>query len=166
MSYTIRTAKPEDLPAILDIYAQARQYMRDSGNPNQWGSSHPAEALLRQDIAKQQLYLCMEQDQILCVFAYIPGTDPTYLFIEDGAWPNENPYGVIHRIAVSRHRAGVASFCFDWALEQCPDLRIDTHRDNLPMQRSLAKNGFTRCGIIYLANGDPRIAFHKEKATE
>ena len=28
------------------------------------------------------------------------------------------------------------------------------------MQRSLQKFGFTRCGIIYLANGEDRIAYH------
>ncbi len=166
MSYRIRTAQLEDLPSILEIYRSAREYMRSNGNPNQWGDHHPAEAILREDIAKQQLYVCVENREILCVFAYIPGIDPTYLVIKDGQWCNDAPYGVIHRIAVQRHRAGIASFCFDWALQQCPNLRIDTHRDNHPMQAALAKNGFARCGIIHLANGDPRIAFHKEKTTE
>ena len=32
------------------------------------------------------------------------------------------------------------------------------------MQRSLQKYGFSRCGIIYLANGEERIAFHKTNA--
>ena len=165
MSYTICRAERSQLPQILKIYADARQYMRDTGNPNQWGADRPEEATLREDIAKGQLYLCMDTQQILGVFAYIPGIDPTYLVIEGGQWLNEAPYGVIHRIAVAQHQKGVASFCFRWALEQCPDLRIDTHHDNLPMQKALAKNGFTRCGIIYLANGDPRIAYHKTMTT-
>ena len=163
MSYCIRHATFSDLPRILEIYHHARQYMRQQGNPNQWGDTHPAESILQEDIPKKQLYVCTENQEILCVFAYLPGIDPTYLVIEGGSWLNDDSYGVIHRMAVARHQQGIASFCFDWALQQCPNLRIDTHRDNLPMQNALKKNGFSRCGIIYLANGDPRIAFHKVK---
>ena len=43
----------------------------------------------------------------------------------------------------------------------CGNLRIDTHEKNIPMQGCLAKNGFARCGIIYLEDGDPRIAYQK-----
>lgn len=161
MDLTIRKAHETDLPRILEIYAAARQYMRHTGNPNQWGTSHPAEEMLRADIAKAQLYVCAESEEILGVFCYFQGIDPTYVRIDGGNWLNSEPYGVIHRIAVSAHRRGVASFCFHWALTQCPNLRIDTHRDNVPMQCSLLKNGFQRCGIIHLANGDERIAFQK-----
>ncbi len=76
---------------------------------------------------------------------------------------NDRPYGVIHRIAVSdavRGR-GVAGFIFDTCFAKCQNLKIDTHRDNLPMQRALEKNGFIRCGIICLANGDERIAYQR-----
>lgn len=161
MNYTIRPAEFADLPRILEIYAEAREFMRQTGNPNQWGETHPTETILRDDIPKQQLYVCTENSEILGVFAYIPGIDSTYIHIYEGQWLNNEPYGVIHRIAVTSHRKGVASFCFDWALDQCPNLRIDTHRNNIPMQRALEKYGFSYCGIIYLANGDERIAFHK-----
>jgi RimJ/RimL family protein N-acetyltransferase len=40
-------------------------------------------------------------------------------------------------------------------------VRIDTHADNKVMQHVLEKRGFRRTGIIYLENGDPRIAFEK-----
>lgn len=163
MNLSIRTAVLSELPEISEIYAHARAFMRQSGNPNQWKDSHPAQSILLDDIARRQLYVCTEANNILAVFAYIPGEDPTYRIIKNGGWLNDHPYGVIHRIAVARHQSGVATFCFQWALEQCPDLRIDTHRDNIPMRSALAKNGFTECGIIYLANGDPRIAFHKTR---
>lgn len=161
MSYCIRPAYLSDLPRILEIYEQARQFMRETGNPNQWGLTHPAESILLDDISKGQLYVCTEKNEILCVFAYIPGPDPTYQVIEGGSWLNEAPYGVIHRMAVTRRGQGIAAFCFDWALRQCPNLRIDTHENNLPMQSALRKYGFQFCGTIYLPNSDPRIAFHK-----
>ena len=44
-----------------------------------------------------------------------------------------------------------------------PNLRADTHRINLPMQGCLAKNCFHQCGIIYLADGGERLAYHKTK---
>ena len=158
---SVRMATLQDVPRILEIYADAREYMRQNGNPSQWRNTHPAEEILRCDIAKGQLYLCAEQEEIAGVFAYIPGIDPTYVRICGGQWLNDDPYGTIHRIAVTAHRKGVASSCFDWSLAQCPNLRIDSRRDNIPMQRSLQKNGFQYCGIIYLQSGDERLAFHK-----
>ena len=135
--------------------------MRAQGNASQWGNGHPSETLLREDIAQQRLYLCVENEAILGVFCYFFGDDPTYAYVEGGTWLNEAPYGVIHRIAVDVHGKGVAKFCFDYAFSRCQNLKIDTHADNLPMQSALNKNGFIRCGTIYLANGDPRIAYQK-----
>lgn len=157
-----RHATAADLPRILEIYEGARAFMRRTGNPNQWRSHHPAVEILEQDIARRQLYLCLADEQIAAVFFYCQGIDPTYLQIFDGQWRNDEPYGVIHRIAVAQPGKGIAARCYDWALAQCPNLRIDTHRDNLPMQRSLEHYGFSRCGTIYLANGEDRIAYHKE----
>jgi len=48
-----------------------------------------------------------------------------------------------------------------FAMEQNPHVRIDTHADNHVMQHVLAKHGFQRRGIIYLEDGDPRIAFER-----
>lgn len=164
-SLSIRPAVFDDLPAVMQIYDRARQYMRTQGNPTQWAGGYPPEALIREDMDMGQCYLCCdaESGEILGVFCFFIGEDPTYRRIEDGAWLNDAPYGVIHRIAVGEnaHRRGVASFCFTYAFERCGNVKIDTHLDNLPMQRSLEKNGFVRCGTIYLANGDPRIAYQK-----
>ena len=160
---SIRPATIADLPRILEIYEDARAFMRRTGNPNQWFHTHPADSILRDDISKRQLYVCEQDGTIAAVFAYIPGVDPTYLQIEDGQWLNNEPYGTIHRIAVAQQGQGLISQVFDWALQQCPNLRIDTHPDNAPMRRALEKYGFAYCGIIHLASGDARIAFHKTR---
>ena len=68
---------------------------------------------------------------------------------------------MIHRIAVKYHGRGIADFCFNECFKQFPIIRIDTHEDNIPMQRCLSKNGFEYCGIIYLANGSKRLAYQK-----
>lgn len=157
----IRLACPEDLKAIMQIYADARAFMRENGNPGQWGDNYPPEEMIREDVAGRKSYVCEADGELLGVFYYHEGEDSTYKVIENGKWLNDRPYGVIHRIASTRSRRGVAAFCFAWAAEQCGNLKIDTHRDNIPMQRSLAKNGFTRCGIIHLENGEERIAYQK-----
>ena len=161
MSHIIRPAEFADLPHILTIYAKARDFMGRTGNPNQWFDRHPAESILRDDIFRGQLYVCEKGGRIEAVFAYIPGIDPTYLHIEGGNWLNDEPYGTIHRIAVSAPGQGLSARIFDWALRQCPNLRIDTHADNAPMRRALEKYGFSYCGMIHIMNGDERIAFQK-----
>ena len=32
----VRRSNMEDIPAMMDLYAQARVFMRENGNPNQW----------------------------------------------------------------------------------------------------------------------------------
>ena len=54
MNYRIETAKAEDLSRIGEIYAYARSFMAKTGNPNQWGSTHPPAAQLQKDWASYQ----------------------------------------------------------------------------------------------------------------
>ena len=159
----IRLAKEKDLPQIRTIYDAAKAYMDASGNPNQWAEGYPPEEYLREDISLSCLYVCEEEDMLCGVFLFAVMDDPTYHYIE-GAWLNDEPYGVIHRIASSGKRKGifqkVVEFCKERMEEQkVANLRIDTHEDNKTMQYLVDKCGFTGCGTIYLANGSPRIAY-------
>ncbi|MBQ2733097.1 MAG: GNAT family N-acetyltransferase [Clostridia bacterium] len=151
------------IPVIEAIYGAARRFMRENGNMHQWINGYPDRAVIGEDIEKKRLYLCVDGEEILGVFCYFFDDDPTYAKIYDGEWKNADAYGVIHRIAVSPNAHGrhVASFCFDHCFEKCGNLKIDTHRDNIPMQRALAKNGFEYCGIIYLQSGDERLAYQR-----
>lgn len=159
----IRKATELDVSCVLDIYASARRFMREHGNSGQWGDGYPSKTDIERDFELDRLYVCEQDGDILGVFCFFEGEDATYLHIFDGSWLNDAPYGVIHRIAVSSaaHGKGVARAAFDYCYSLCKNIRIDTHRDNLPMQKALEKNGFVRCGIIYLENGDERIAFQK-----
>ena len=119
----IRHATEEDLPRIMEIYAYARQFMADHGNPNQWGPTNwPPEALIQQDIANHCSYVCEEDCHVIGVFFFACGKDiePTYRVIEDGSWRDDETYGVIHRIAGDGSRKGIGAFCINWAYAQCP----------------------------------------------
>ena len=159
MNVNFRPARWEDLPEILSIYARARQFMKDTGNPTQWGDTHPPEAAVRKDIERQQSIVCEIDGFIEGVFYLADGADPTYAVIEDGAWHSDAPYHTIHRIASSGRVKGVFSLCVDWAHKHYGYLRIDTHHDNKVMQHLIAKKGFVRSGIIYQPDGSPRIAY-------
>lgn len=150
----------EDIPAMMDLYAQARVFMRENGNLNQWDDSYPSRELLEKDIAFGNSYIVEDDEKNLAAtFAFIKGEDPTYYGIENGAWLNHEPYGTIHRLAGNTSYHGIASGCISWCKSQIGNLRADTHEDNKIMQHLLEKNGFVRCGIIHLANGAPRIAY-------
>ncbi len=159
----IRKTKLSDLPRVMELYARARQFMRDNGNPHQWADRlWPPEDLIRRDIEAGKSYICRENSKVVGVFYFDFGhrIDPTYARIENGAWIGNEDYGVVHRIASGSK--GVGSFCIRWALAQCGHLRIDTHADNLPMRNLLQKLGFIPCGTIYVNEGrDPRVAYER-----
>ena len=160
----IRKGTLEDLETIMAIYADARRFMVDTGNPRQWAARNwPPQELIGQDIARGKCHVCQEKGEILAVFFYDYGyrVDPCYDMIEEGSWANDEPYGVVHRIA-AKAGSGAGKFCINWAYEQCGHLRIDTHGDNAVMQRTLGKLGFEKRGIIHVQeDNDPRIAFEK-----
>ncbi len=157
--YQIRKAVLDDLPRILEIYAHVREFMAQTGNPDQWNTTYPPREMLEADIPGGNLYVA-EENGIHGVFAYFTEPDPTYAYIEDGAWLDHSPYGTIHRVA-SDGSGGVFSAVLAFAAARNPHVRIDTHHDNKVMQHVLEKHGFRKCGIIYLEDGDPRIAYEK-----
>lgn len=159
----IRRAMPEDQGVIMEIYEIGRQFMRSTGNEKQWVDGYPSWELVRADIEEGVSYVAVEDGEIEAVFLFRVGDDPTYQVIEDGGWPNDEPYGVIHRIASRGRVKGIGSACIQWCLRQWPNLRGDTHEDNHVMQHVLEKNGFVRCGRIYVEDGSPRIAYQRVK---
>ena len=157
----IRHAQHSDIDEIMTIYASAREFMRAAGNPDQWSNSYPSREIIESDIASESSYVAVENGEIVACFFFKVGVDPTYIKIYDGEWLDDGEYGVIHRIAVKYHGRNIIGNIYEYCKYISKSLRIDTHKDNLPMQRSLLKNGFTRCGIIYLASGDERIAYQR-----
>ena len=101
------------------------------------------------------------EGDIVAAFSFIVGNDPTYDVIYDGRWLNDAPYGVVHRMVSSGKVSRIGEYCMQWCYEQCGNIRVDTHHENIVMQNLLIRLGYTRCGIILLADGRERIAFQK-----
>ena len=165
----VRKATYEDVPELMEVFGKAREIMRASGNMQQWSDGYPSEEIVRKDIEEGVCYVHCDrklneetgkrEERIIATMAFIPGPDPTYAKIHNGQWIDESPYYVIHRIAAAEPGHNVAFMLLDWAFLQTGNIRIDTHKDNVIMQHILDKQGFTHCGTIYLANGDPREAY-------
>ena len=159
----IRKSVKEDLPAKLKLYEEARQFMRENGNADQWGNNKPTKEQIIQDEEQGICYVCLDPDgesgvkamnDIVACFVYYEGVAPNYAEIREGAWPDDRPYSVVHRITTKVGSHGVGTFCLKWAHDQHAPLRMDTHRNNKPMQNLLRKVGFEYCGVITLMDDD------------
>ncbi|MBE6586790.1 MAG: GNAT family N-acetyltransferase [Ruminococcaceae bacterium] len=158
---TVKKAQPSQYGEIEEIYARARSYMRENGNATQWGSVYPPREVILSDIESGNLYVLFS-DRIEGVFAFVPGEDPTYRIIE-GEWQNALEYCAVHRVASAGRIKGMLKAVMDYCFTRCPNIKIDTHENNVIMQHQLEKYGFKRCGIIRLENGEPRIAYQMTK---
>ena len=161
----IRPARESELPRLMELFDTARAYMRKNGNTVQWVNGYPSEDLIRQDIAQDRAFVVEEDGIAEAVFCYLAGrhVEPTYAVVYGGAWPDDAPYGVIHRLASSGKLRGVMGLCADWALSRCPVLRVDTHESNATMRSAMARLGCAERGTIILGDETPRIAFQKRR---
>ena len=166
----IRKAKDADFGAMTALFDEARGTIATLGI-NQWQNGEPSAAVVREDISLGQSYVIMEGDALCGTFALMNGSEPLYDVIENGDWKtgteNKN-YQAIHRVAVavSMRGRGISTAIINFAAERARELgrvslRIDTHEGNIVMRRMLEKHGFELCGVIYLKNGDPRVAYER-----
>ena len=162
----IRKSTADDVPAILEIFRAAKAYMAAHGNPTQWGGGYPGLPELLPDIARGDSYVLTENGTVVGTFSFIIGDEPTYQVLLNGRWHADRPYGTIHRLASAGESKGIGKAVVEWCLEHCESLRADTHADNKVMQHLLESEGFTRCGIIHVEDGTPRIAYQRLSLTQ
>lgn len=155
----IRKAELKDLPKLNELYEAARGYMRENGNPNQWGTGYPNDEIIIEDIKSGVLYT----DEGVNFAFVLMGEEEAYKTIYEGKWLNNEPYLTLHRVAGNGKVKGVFSQIFEFSLEKMKEaglsnLRIDTHEKNLTMQNAVTRQGFVRCGSVKLREGE-RIAY-------
>ena len=161
---TIRTTTESDIPALLRIYEAARRFMRAQGNTMQWSDSYPSADTVRADMRRGGSYVCLDDSgEVAATFFFVVGDDPTYSVIHDGAWKNDLPYGVIHRIASNGSIKRLLHKVLDYCYTLTDVIRINTHRDNATMIAGLTAYGVEYCGIIHIASGAERKAFMMTK---
>lgn len=164
----IRKTVQTDIPVVMEIIGDAQTYLRSCG-VEQWQDGYPTAAVIAEDIEKGISYVATENGEIIGTAAISFDGEPNYAEIRNGRWQNDEPYAVIHRIAVgNRHRSrGAASNMMLFAERLCEErgvgsIRIDTHADNKSMQRLLERLDYKYCGeITILSSGAPRNAYMK-----
>lgn len=163
----VRKTRKEDIADVMEIINQAKKYM-DEHDQHQWTKEYPSSADIEEDIANGCAYVLEKDGKVTATAAIIAADEPDYAKI-DGAWLNDEPYVVIHRIAVHNEAkgTGVGSRMILAAKEIAlhngmHNLRIDTTDKNVNMQKLIMKNGFVFCGIITLTkDGGLRNAYQK-----
>ncbi len=169
MNMNFRQSTEDDLPAIMEIIAHAQQYLA-SLNIDQWQDGYPDENRIMTDINNNESFVLVnEKSDVMATTMFTKNEEPTYKNIE-GEWLTsaDAVYGTIHRIAVNNNfrGTGLAQYIFDICESELREggiksMRIDTHRQNLGMQKLIKSLGYQYCGVIYLMNGAERLAFEK-----
>ena len=162
----IRHANKTDLIDIMVIIEKAKIYMKEN-KINQWSENYPNEDDFLTDLKENRLYVADIDGKVIGMAVLVLDGDADYKNI-DGKWLSAGKYGVIHRIAVNPDykSQNVAKNLLDFFEKKLKELnydsiRVDTHKDNKSMLRFIEKNGFQKCGIVYIRNTDERIAFEK-----
>ena len=164
----IRKSICRDTGALMALFEEARGTIAQLGI-DQWQDGYPSLQVVDEDIALERSYAVIIDGQLCGTFVLIEDGEPTYDKIYEGAWQTEaqhQDYVAIHRVAVSVAVRGkgistsIVSYAHARALGRT-SLRIDTHKGNVVMRRMLEKHGFRYCGVIYLENGNPRVAYEK-----
>jgi len=168
----IRLATNEDLKGILEIVQDAVNLLKKN-NVNQWQNGYPNRDVFLKDIENETLYVLCDEAIIVGFCNISPLPDPSYKVIYEGNWLTDvEEYVVIHRLAVRKeyYHRNCAKILIEFAKEVAIrnnkiSIRVDTHQDNMPMNRLLQKMGFIKCGIIHLIGYSDaekaRVAYEK-----
>lgn len=154
----IRLATKEDLTNIMLVYMKARKFMKDTGNPDQWGDNRPTYESVVTDIDQKRMYIIEEDEGLLGVFS-LYDYDKDYEDI-DGKWLNDEPYVAIHKLAANGMKNGVFKKALDFAKTRSNNIRIDTHKHNKVMQLNIKRNKFSYVGRVYIDGELERLAYH------
>ena len=159
-----------DIESIMKIIKQAQNYLREQGI-DQWQNNYPNKWVIKKDIDNNNSYVLLKDNIIIGTVAVIFDGERTYNTIYNGQWLSNGEYTTIHRLAVdSNYRgSGISSLILKNIEKMSLDrkifsIKVDTHRGNMPMQYFLKNHGFKYCGIIYLEDGNERLAFEKSLA--
>lgn len=170
-NYIRRTAAPDDIAEIKELFDCARDFMAQQGNP-QWQDGYPYDDVVHSFVSGSNFRILEIGGKIAAVYSVFD-SDGEYDDI-DGRWltdgedgKNKN-YLAVHTLAVSptfRGR-GLARAAFKEAEEEArakgkSSIRMDTHVKNQPMQKLLSSCGFAYCGKVKSRGEGAFICFEK-----
>ena len=152
-----RKANVEDFHHIKDIFGKALLRMTEMGI-DQWDEYYPNEDIIKNDIAKGELFAGYLNGIAVSAIVLNERQDPEYSEIN---WQyRDGKAGIIHRLCVHPHAQGMGigrktvAFIEKEALRlQCRHIRLDTFTNNpsaLALYRSL---GYQYAGDVMFRKG-------------
>jgi RimJ/RimL family protein N-acetyltransferase len=156
----IREAIYNDLEVIASLAKVVRSDMVSKGL-NQWVGDYPNIDNFRSDLDKGGLFVLVEADKIVGSCSILKENDIAY---KEVVWNGKNAL-VIHRILIDPTYQGkgfgkeMVNFAYKKVLNEGYDsLKIDTHPDNIKMQKMLKGLNFEFRGYLASIN---RLAYEK-----
>lgn len=163
--YLLQLAEMRDIETAVSLINDGRQYLKEQGS-DQWQNGYPDAEIIREDILCRRGYFITDGDDKLAYLCLDFKGEPAYTDIK-GKWKSNQPYAVIHRVAVSRDKVGngLSAAIFHLSEELCREkgiysMRADTDLKNKIMQHILKKHGFEYCGTVWFVDSD-KLAFEK-----
>lgn len=153
-----KQAMQTDFDTLMTILQDGRAQLAEAGI-NQWQGDYPNVDQVKADIAAGNAYLFNDDThETVGTVTAQPAPDDVYDSM-DGTWLiNTDAYLTIHRLAIHSDHAGngYATKLFTQAIDhiisdhpEVKSLRVDTHVDNLAMQRIITtKMGFEKVGTL------------------
>lgn len=150
----IRLAQEKDLRQIMTIITEAKELMKNDGNP-QWQNGKPNQEMLATDIMCKRAYCLIVNHKVAGIAVLQTTPEPSYVQIA-GSWNNDtDQYATIHRIAISTKFRGqhlgqifMSNLISHGVMLGMHNVRIDTHATNKRMQSLIKQLDFDYRGII------------------
>ena len=153
------------LDEAVKIIEEAKQQMLRE-RKCQWSEAYPTSEHIEADIRGGCAYGLFREGHLVAYGAVMFDGEPAYAALQ-GRWLTEQPYVVLHRLAVvGSERGRHIGMRFVQEVEALSrskgvcSFKADTNYDNERMQRLFEKQGFVYCGEISYPQGQ-RMAYEK-----
>lgn len=155
----IRQGKTEDIKEIMNVIEEATKDMNEK-KIYQWDEIYPDEAVIRDDIADNNLYVYVNEDNIIeGIIVLNECQDEAYEALK---WEyNSGDYLVIHRLCIHPKYQGkgiarkLAEFAEKFAVNgNYESIRLDAFVQNPRACRLYEKSGYKRRGTVTFRKGD------------
>ncbi|MEM6719859.1 MAG: GNAT family N-acetyltransferase [Bacteroidota bacterium] len=153
MNLHIRKATSEDIDALLTITKACAKFMIEK-KIFQWNENYPNRAAFEHDVARGELYVLLEADEIIGCVVISTLMDEEYKTVKWLTPDDMNMY--IHRLAVhpKAQGKGYAQFLMQFAEEYAIEnnyrsIRLDTFSRNPRNQKFYELRGYKKLEDIY-----------------
>ena len=164
----IRIAETTDIDGISEVLESGRAFLQSQGL-SQWQDGYGPSLYVGEDIANNWGRVFVAQEDVICGYAaLVEGEDEGYANIKDGCWDSSHQrYISIHSVAIGAgfRGKGFAEPFMRGLIEIAEgmgyrDIRVDTHPQNVIMQKVISRSGFIYRGMVEYAIPDgKRMAY-------